>query len=82
MKLHEEKWNFLAVAKLSSLLLNLYPRHNGSFYYLNCLHLFRASEIVTPNEIVIPHEENKILKCCQGQKYHLLFMLILKHLSK
>ena len=37
-----EKWHYLAVKKLSPLLRGITSKHYSDFYWLNCLHSFRA----------------------------------------
>ena len=35
-----EKWNYLAVKKLSALLRGITSKHEGEFYCLNCFHSY------------------------------------------
>ena len=35
-------WYYLAVEQLSALLKETTSKHDGDFYYLNCLHSFRT----------------------------------------
>ena len=37
-----EGWHYLAVKKLSLLLIGITSKHKGDFYCLSCLHLFRT----------------------------------------
>ena len=37
-----EKWHYLAVKKLSTLLRGIISKHNADFYCLNCLHSYRT----------------------------------------
>ena len=39
---YERSWHYLAVKKLSTLLIGITLKHNGDFYFLNCLHYFRS----------------------------------------
>ena len=38
----ERSWHYVAVKKLSTLLIGITLRHNDDFYFLNCLHFFRS----------------------------------------
>ena len=35
-------WHYLAVKKLSALLIGITSKHHGNFYCLNCLHSFET----------------------------------------
>ena len=37
-----EKWHYLAVKKLSTLLRGITSKHNADFYCLNCLHSYKT----------------------------------------
>ena len=41
---NEEKWHYLAVKKLSTLLRGIISKHHGDFYCLNCLHSFATEK--------------------------------------
>ena len=43
---NEEKWHYLAIKKLSALLIGVTSKHHGNFYCLNCRHCF-----VTENKL-------------------------------
>ena len=36
-----EGWYYLVIKKISALLRGISSKHDGDFYCLNCLHLFR-----------------------------------------
>ena len=38
----EERWHYLAVKKLSTLLRGITSKYHSDFYYLNCLHSFQT----------------------------------------
>ena len=38
----EEKWHYLPVKELSALFYRVPSTHDGDFYCLHCLHLFRT----------------------------------------
>ena len=40
----EQIWQYLAVKKLSALLLRITSKHNGDFYCLNCLYSLRTEK--------------------------------------
>ena len=73
-----EKWHYIAVKSLSTLLNGITSNHNGDFYCLNC---FRAYTIKNKPEahkkiwknhdychVEMPNEDNKIIKYNQGGK--------------
>ena len=73
-----EKWHYVAVKKLSSLLRDITSRNNGDFYCLNCLHSFRTKSKLESHKracknkdfcnIIMPAEDTKILEFNQYQK--------------
>ena len=49
----KEGWNYIAVKKLSPLLIGIASKHHFyCFYCLNCLHSFRAENRLKSQEIV------------------------------
>ena len=40
-----EKWHYLAIKKLSTLLRGITSKHDGDFYCLNCLHSYRTKDL-------------------------------------
>ena len=73
-----EKWHYLAVKSLSTLLNRIKSNHNGDFY---CLNYFPASTTKNKLEahkkicenheychVEMPNEGNKIIKYNQGEK--------------
>ena len=73
-----EKWNYLAVKKLSALLRGITSKHHGDFYRLNCFHSFateiklqlhrKACENKDYCNVNMPSEDTKILEFNQYQK--------------
>ena len=73
-----EKWHYLAVKKLSSLLRVITSNNHGNFCCLNCLHSYRTKEKLKKHEKVcnnhdycyvkMPNELEKILKYNPGEK--------------
>ena len=73
-----EGWNYLAVKKLSVLLIGITSKHKDNFYCLNCPHSFRTKrkhespkEVCENKEfcnIFMPSEHTKILQFNQYQK--------------
>ena len=69
---NEEKWNYLAVKKLSALLRGITSEYYGDFYCLDCLHSFRPKnklewhKKVCENKkfcnVIMPSEYTKILQ--------------------
>ena len=67
----KESWHYLVAKKLSALLRGITSKHQGDFYYLNCLHSFATKnklkyhEKVCKNKdfcgIVMPSEKDNIL---------------------
>ena len=63
-----EKWHYLAVKKLSAPFCRITSKHDGDFYFLNCLHSFRTGNKLKEHEnvsknhdycyIEMPKEEN------------------------
>ena len=70
--------HYLAIKSLSGLLRGITSNHNGDFYCLNCLHLYRMKSKLKKHEkickdhdfcdIKTPDEGNKILKYIIGEK--------------
>ena len=72
-----ERWHYTAVTRLSGLLRGETGNINGDFYYLNCFHAHRTKKLETHKKICenhdychveMPNEDNKIIKCNQGEK--------------
>ena len=73
-----EKWHYLAIKKLSTLLKGITGNNNGDFYCLNCFGTYtKKSELEKHKSVCenhdycyvgIPEEDNKILKCNHGEK--------------
>ena len=73
-----EGWHYLAVKKLSALLIGITSKHKSDFYCLNCLHTFRTKNRLEPHKeawgnkdfcnIVMPAEDTKISEFNQNQK--------------
>ena len=68
-----EKWQYLAVTRLSGLLRGVTGNNNGDFYCLNCFHTYRTkNKLETHNRdychVEMPNEDNKIIKYNQGEK--------------
>ena len=73
-----KKWHYIAVKCLSALLRGITSNHNGDFYCLNCFHLYSTKNKLKRHErvcndhdycyIEMSNEDNKILKCNQGEK--------------
>ena len=71
-------WHYLAVKSISGLLRGITSNHNGDFYYLNCFHSYTSEKKLRKHErickdhdfcdIIIPDEDNKILKYIFGEK--------------
>ena len=65
----KDRWHYLAVKKLSTLLHEITSKHKGNFYCLNCLHHFRTENKLKSHEevcknkdfcrIVMPSERTK-----------------------
>ena len=85
---NEEKvgWHYLAVKKLSTLLIGIPSKHHGDFYCLNCLHSFRTEykfkshEKLCANkkncEIVLPSKKYNILEFNQYMNIEFLIKKI------
>ena len=82
-------WHYLAIKKISGLLRGITSNHNGDFYCLNCLHLYRTKSKLKKHEKTcknhdfchpkMPDANNNILESEPGKKllkHHLLFMRI------
>ena len=73
-----EKWHYLAVKKLSTLLRGITSKSDGDFYCLNCLHLYRTESKLNKHYnvcrshdycyIEMPKEGNKALKYNHEEK--------------
>ena len=73
-----KKWHYLAVKSLSVLLRRMASTNNAYFYCLNCFHSYSTKEKLKEHEnvckdhdycyIEMPNENNKILKCNNGEK--------------
>ena len=73
-----KKCDYLAVKSISALLRQITSNHNGDFYCLNCLHLYRTKEKLKKHEKVcnnhdycyveMPNEFEKVLKYNPGEK--------------
>ena len=75
---NREKWHYLAVKKLSSLVRRITSKHHVNFYCVNCLHSFtrvrklESHKKVCGNKfffnVIMPFEDTKILEFNQYQK--------------
>ena len=73
-----EKWHYLAVKKLSTLLKGITAKHKGDFYCLNCFNSYSTKEKLKTHRNVCgnhdycyvetPEKDNKILKYNYGEK--------------
>ena len=73
-----EKWQYLAVKKLSTLLKGITTKHNGDFYCLNCFTSYSTKEKLKKHRnlcinhdycyVKTPGKDNKILKYNYGEK--------------
>ena len=71
-------WYYLAIKNISGLLRGITSNHNGDFYCLNCFHSYTSKRKLKKHErvckdhdfcdILIPDEDNKILKYKPGEK--------------
>ena len=76
---NREKWHYLAVKELTSLLRGITPKSNGDFYCLNCFHFFRTKnklelhkrecENKDVGNVILPSRDIKVLKFNQYQKF-------------
>ena len=74
----KDRWHYLAVKKLLTLLTVITSKHHGNFYYLNCFHSFitknklKSHEKVCKNkyfcEIVMSSEKDSMLDFNQNMK--------------
>ena len=46
----KKRWHYLAVKKLSLLLLGITSKHKGDFYCLHCLHSFKTENNLKSHE--------------------------------
>ena len=73
-----EKWHYLAVKKLSTLLKGITSKHKGDFYCLNCFNSYSTKEKLKKHRSVcenhdycyveMSEKDNKILKYNYGEK--------------
>ena len=73
-----ERWHYLAVKKLSTLLKGITSKHNGDFYCLNCFNTYNIKEKLKKHRntcenhdycyVEMPEKDNKILKYNHGEK--------------
>ena len=71
-------WHYLAVKSISGLLRGITSNHNGDFYCLNCLQSYTTEKKLRKHErickdhdfcdIIMPDEDNKILKYISGER--------------
>ena len=71
-------WHYLAIKNISGLLRGITSNHNGDFYCLNCLHSYTSKRKLKKHErvckdhdfcdIIMPDEDNKILKYNPGEQ--------------
>ena len=71
-------WHYLAIKNISGLLRRITSNHDGDFYCLNCFHSYTTKRKLKKHErvckdhdfcdIIIPDEDNKILKCNPGEQ--------------
>ena len=71
-------WHYLKIKNTSGLLRGITSNHNGDFYCLNCLHLYRTISKLRKHEKIcknhdffhlkMPHVENYILESKPGKK--------------
>ena len=73
-----QKWHYLAVTKLSSLLRGITSNNHEDFYCLKCFHSFRTRNKLEKHKkicenhdycnVEMPNENNKIIKYNEGEK--------------
>ena len=73
-----ENWHYLVVKNLPGLLKGITSNHKVHFYCLNCFHLYRTKNKFEEHKnicenhdycnVEMPNEDNKIIKCNQGEK--------------
>ena len=73
-----EKWHYTAVKRLSGLLRGVTGNNNGDFYCLNCFNAYTTENKLEKHKkicenydychVEMPNEDNKIIKCNQGEK--------------
>ena len=71
-------WHYLAIKNIYGLLRGITSNHDGDFYCLNCFHSYTAKRKLKKHErvckyhdfcdIIIPDEDNKILKYNPGEQ--------------
>ena len=71
-------WHYLAIKDISGLLRGIISNHNGEFYCLNCFHSYTTKRKLKKHErvcedhdfcdIIMPSEDNKILKYNPGEQ--------------
>ena len=42
---NKERWHYLTVTRLPPLSRGITSKHNGDFYYLNCVHSYRTKKL-------------------------------------
>ena len=75
----QQRWNYLAIKRLSALLKGITSQYYGDFYCLNCLHSFRTKNKLAFHKkvfenkdfcnVIMLFEDIKILEFNQYQKY-------------
>ena len=75
---NEENWHYLVVKNLPGLLKGITLNHKEDFYCLNCFHSHRTKNQLEEHKkicenhdychVEMPNEDNKIIKCNQGEK--------------
>ena len=75
---NNNNWHYTTIKSISRLFRGVTSTNNGDFYCLNCLHSFRTKNKLLNHEklcknhkhceMVMPTEENKILKFTSGDK--------------
>ena len=81
-----ENWHYLVVKNLPGLLKGITPNHKEDFYCLNCFHSNKTKNKLEEHKkicenhdycnVEMPNEENKIIKCNQGEKFIKLSFII------
>ena len=56
-------WHYLAIKNLSRLLRGITSNHNGDFYCLNCLYLYRTISKLKKHEKICKNHDFCHLKC-------------------
>ena len=73
-----DNWHYIAVKSLPGLLKGITSSYNEDFYRLNCFHSYRTKNKPEEHKKIcekhnychaeMPNEDNKIIKCNQGEK--------------